>query len=293
MITVNSVCGFINSTILNFPYMDSCPHVGYGICIPALLSWMQFLASTSLYLLMHILFFIFFDDKKSKMWKFVIVCFIFYLVFLGGSIALIVLSVTVIDSCSTFTLLYARVAGIAGVVLVCIQFLPQIYTTYKNKTSGSLSLFSILIQAVGMIVIIIFMAFSTGQDFTAYLRFIVSCIIQSILASMLIYYDFIIPKCCKRKVAQDAADFELIEEEIELGDNVEVPKDIPRYNEEDEDFNENEKKQNDEEKKENLSSSSSSEKENEQFEEKKKSSSSSSESDEFHINDGFEDQIEL
>ena len=41
-VSLNTTCAFTNSTILNFPYMESCPYVGYDVCFSALLTWGQF-----------------------------------------------------------------------------------------------------------------------------------------------------------------------------------------------------------------------------------------------------------
>ena len=199
LISINTITGFINSTIINYPYMQSCPSIGYDACIPSLLSWGQCVLMMVMYIITFTLFFIFYDDKKSKEWKIVIIYYVFYLLFLTVSIVMTILSVTVIGNCSSFSLIFAHTCGIVGCIIVCIQFLPQIYTTFKNKSSGSLSLVANLSQSVGMVVVIVFMGVSTEQDFSAYLKFIVGSVIQFMLSCMQIYYDYILPKCSQKK----------------------------------------------------------------------------------------------
>ena len=102
-------------------------------------------------------------------------------------------------------MILAHSCGIVGCIIVCIQFIPQIYTTFKTKSSGSLSLFANLSQSTGMVVVVIFMSISTDQDFTAYLKFIVGSVIQFFLSFMQIYYDYILPRC-KKNASTDLID---------------------------------------------------------------------------------------
>ena len=277
LISINTMSGFVNTTILNYPYMESCPYVGYGVCSAALLTWGQFVVTAAVYVIEYTLFVIFYDDKKSKKWKIVIISYIFYLLFTCVSIAMVIISVKVLDNCSTFSILYARVCGIAGVVLVCIQYIPQLITTYKTKSSGSLSVITTLIQAFGMTVMILFMAVSTGQDFSSYLKKIMSWIIQVILGIMIVYYDYIRPKCCKSKQEKEevknAEKSKLIETEIEMTGETEANVDMtqlndtPQYNEnelKEENNEENEKKTKSSSSSVSISSSSSNEQQNEE-----------------------------
>ena len=201
-LAINQIFAFTNSTIFNYPYMESCPHVGYDICIPALLTWGHIFVSLLMYFIMLTLVFIFFENKKTKRWYVIIGYYIFYLLFLVFTAIMLPVAIKVLDNCSTFSQTYARVFGICASVVTFIQYVPQIYTTFKMKTSGSLSLFANLIQVGGFVVIISFMAFSTGQDITSLLGFIVSLVLQSVLAIMQLYYDYIPVWCNKKKSAE-------------------------------------------------------------------------------------------
>ena len=52
------------------------------------------------------------------------------------------------------------------------------------------------------------MAFSTGQDITAYLKFIVTIVILTIISCMQIYYDFIMPKLGKKIVVDGDKEYD-------------------------------------------------------------------------------------
>ena len=128
-----------------------------------------------------------------------------------------------------------------------------------------------------MTVMVLFMAVSTGQDFSSYLKKIMSWIIQVILGIMIVYYDYIRPKCCKSKQEKEevknAEKSKLIETEIEMTGETEANDDMtqlnetPQYNENElneENNEENEKKTKSSSSSVSISSSSSNEQQNEE-----------------------------
>ena len=202
-LAINQIFAFTNSTIFNYPYMQSCPHVGYDICIPALLTWCQVLVSITMYFIMFTLLFIFFEKKSGTRWKVVIGYYIFYLLFLAFSAVMIPVAIAVIGNCSDFSQGYARAFGICAMVVTFIQYVPQLYTTFKMKTSGTLSLFANIIQVGGFVVMICFMLFSKDQDITSLLGFMVSLVLQSVLLLMQLYFDYLPKWCGKKKKTED------------------------------------------------------------------------------------------
>ena len=178
--------------------MESCPYVGYDICIPALLSWGYMVVMVVLYIIIFTLLMVYYEDKTSKKCKVVQGYYIIYILCSLCSVAIMIVSLTVFDNCSTSSQTYAIIFGYISSLFTVIQYLPQIVTTFKCKTSGSFSFLANMIGVAGQFVMVAFMAFSTGQDFTSYLRFILSFVLQSILALMQIYYDYI-PKWCNKQ----------------------------------------------------------------------------------------------
>ena len=59
------------------------------------------------------------------------------------------------------------------------------------------------------------MIFSTGQDISAYLKFIVTIVIMTIICSMQIYYDYIMPKCGK-KIVEDNKEYNRLLDDGEI-----------------------------------------------------------------------------
>ena len=96
LVTCNSLCGFTNATIFNYPYMQSCPYVGYDICIPALLSWIHMIVMMSLEITNFTLVVLFHEEKRSKRFKIVVGYYCFYLIGLSYTITITMISIFVI-----------------------------------------------------------------------------------------------------------------------------------------------------------------------------------------------------
>ena len=219
-LAINQIFSFTNSTIFNYPYMESCPHVGYDVCIPALLTWGHIFVSVLVYFIMFTSLFVFFENKSGKRWYVVIGYYIFYIAFIIFSVAMISLAIVQFGNCSTFSQTYAKIFGVCAMIVTFIQYLPQLWTTFRMKTSGSLSLFANIIQVGGFVVIICFMGFVTKQNITSLLGFMVSLVLQSVLTFMQLYYDYI-PKWLGKKKA-DGETQALITNDEETNENKEI-----------------------------------------------------------------------
>ena len=199
LLSLNMICGFTNGTIFNYPYMESCPYVGYDICIPALLSWMHGVLMTVLSFITLTLVVVFFEKKSETRLYIVLGEYIFYLLLFIVAISLVSVSLFVTGNCSPFSQTLARVCGLIMMIIVTIQNIPQIITTCKFKTSGALSLFANVFNASFFIVVILFNALSTGQDITTFIGMICAFVFQVIITLLQIYYDYLLPKLGKKK----------------------------------------------------------------------------------------------
>ena len=195
----NMICGLVNGTIFNYPYIESCPYVGYEICIPALLSWIHGIFISFMFFVTFTCVVVFYEDKKTTKFKVVIGYYLLYLIYIAASITVICVSIFVIGNCSTFAQTYAGICGSIMAIIVFFKFIPQLWTTFKNKSSGSLSLLGNIFGFAFLVVNILFNIFSTGQHLTTYIGMIVSFVFQVILILMQIYYDYLVPLCGKKK----------------------------------------------------------------------------------------------
>lgn len=83
----------------------------------------------------------------------------------------------------------AYLLGAQNDLLVIFQYLPQIYTTFKNKQSGSLSILTLALQAPGSFLDASFLAFGQTADWSTYCPIALTGVFQTILTIMAIYYD--------------------------------------------------------------------------------------------------------
>jgi uncharacterized protein with PQ loop repeat len=100
-----------------------------------------------------------------------------------------------------------RIYGAMAAVLWSVQYFPQIWMTFKLKSSGNFSLILLAIQAPGSMTNAIFMGIGQSDDWTTWLSSGILSIEQFLLLAMGIYYD-----CCKR-LKRDAS-LPLITEEF-------------------------------------------------------------------------------
>ena len=90
-----------------------------------------------------------------------------------------------------FFIVYADVLGYASAIGNGIVYLPQIYTLWKNKDVGSVSLFMYGLQTPGNLLIILFQAGLSGAPLSTWITYIVIFIEQLIILFQLIYYSYI------------------------------------------------------------------------------------------------------
>jgi len=79
---------------------------------------------------------------------------------------------------------YAQACGVMSSIAILFQWLPQIYTVYKLKSPGSLSILMLLIQLPGSILVIYFLAVLNKEDFTTWSAYVITFIQQLILTIM-------------------------------------------------------------------------------------------------------------
>ncbi|EKE42157.1 hypothetical protein ENUP19_0083G0034 [Entamoeba nuttalli] len=210
LMTCNQVFAGVNSTILNYPTMASCPYIGARKCLPPLLSYFQMMSLVVLEFIIFALYLIFFKTKKDKIYIRAIIFFLLSVTFLIISILLVFISIYWIGECHPFTDWFAYVFGICSSIVTFVEYLPQIWRTFRTKNCGSLSLTANSIQTLGCFVIVCYMFFSTQQHITTLATYIVSFIQHTVLVVLQIKYDYIDKYCCKKK-GSDYNDFNVEE----------------------------------------------------------------------------------
>ncbi|KAI1340422.1 ATP synthase F0 [Xylariaceae sp. FL0016] len=86
---------------------------------------------------------------------------------------------------------WANFLGIMAAALACIQYIPQIYTTYKIKHAGSLSILMMCIQTPGGFLFAASLAARLGWGgWSSWGVYVMTAIMQGILLTMAIRYEW-------------------------------------------------------------------------------------------------------
>jgi len=85
-------------------------------------------------------------------------------------------------------IMFANVFGVAAAVLQIILYIPQIYTTYQNKTAGSLSVATLLIQIPGSFLVVYYQGIVLHNYWSTWLPYFCSAVQQIILVAQCFYY---------------------------------------------------------------------------------------------------------
>ncbi|EKE38459.1 PQ loop repeat protein [Entamoeba nuttalli P19] len=191
LMVCNQIFATTNSTILNFPFMESCSDIGLSKCLPPLLSYFQFVSLVIMGFIEYTLFLLFYQGKHSLAFKRVILYYIIIILFFVFALIMVFISLTKIGICEPFTYYFAYVFGILSSVVTFVEYLPQLWKTFSTKSGGSMSLSANTFQTIGFLVVLCFMFFSTEQHVTTILSSVVSLIQHSLLVIMQIKYDYI------------------------------------------------------------------------------------------------------
>jgi len=95
---------------------------------------------------------------------------------------------------SRVVVLYAQVYGIIALILLVIQYIPQIYLTHLKKEAGSLSIPMLVLQAPGSFAVVYFQAIMSHSSWTTWSPYLSTAIQQFLLIGQCAFYY-----CQKRK----------------------------------------------------------------------------------------------
>eukprot|EP00658_Telonema_sp_P-2_P075557 TRINITY_DN6515_c0_g1_i2.p1 TRINITY_DN6515_c0_g1~~TRINITY_DN6515_c0_g1_i2.p1 ORF type:complete len:260 (-),score=50.71 TRINITY_DN6515_c0_g1_i2:87-866(-) len=92
------------------------------------------------------------------------------------------------STCSEVSLNLAQGLTYTGSVLVMVAFAPQLWSTWKLKSAGSLSLFFILIQTVGNVLVFVNYKFIQDDPWTSWAPTLVAASMQGTIVSLGTYF---------------------------------------------------------------------------------------------------------
>lgn len=184
---LSSTTSWNNGFIFYYPIWESCK--GFYQCNDETLGFIQLVAQWLCMLVFYILYLCFHQGKIEP---------ISWLFFIGSQIVLAgiftttyMLSTKYLESSSGEINLkpvvadrYADVLAVFTVVATCIQYLPQIYKTFRLKSPKSLSLITLSIQCPGTFAWAIYLALQKGEDVSTWIPYVVAATSQLILLVM-------------------------------------------------------------------------------------------------------------
>lgn len=129
-------------------------------------------------------------DKRDKGKNKVVLLFFAILLIFGLNALIASLVWYIAKVPGSAMVIWGRVLGILSAIFVIVQQVPQIITTWKMKSGGSLSLGMLMIQFPGNLGIIGFQAGMNGADITTWGPYLVSAIQNLVLIVMLFFFMY-------------------------------------------------------------------------------------------------------
>ncbi|CAO3660161.1 unnamed protein product [Rhizopus stolonifer] len=85
---------------------------------------------------------------------------------------------------------WAAFLGVLSMVLASFQYLPQIWKTWNSKTVGALSIPMMMLQTPGTVLFVYSLIVRPGTNWTAWITYMVTGILQGTLLTMCIIWHF-------------------------------------------------------------------------------------------------------
>lgn len=197
LLNTQSFCSAANSMLLKFPQLEACSQVGFAECAPSLLSLFQLVGMFICTLLIYLLYFpleepltVGKDHNRLKDCVFPRALFGVFGLFVAITVGLAIWFIMGLGPCSQPTVTFGQVMGTMATVVNIGTYLPQIWTTYKNKSVGAYSIIMVAIQAPGAFLSCAFMIFFEHDSFFVWVSFLTAGIQQVILLTLLVRYHF-------------------------------------------------------------------------------------------------------
>eukprot|EP01105_Mastigella_eilhardi_P015080 TRINITY_DN3434_c0_g1_i7.p1 TRINITY_DN3434_c0_g1~~TRINITY_DN3434_c0_g1_i7.p1 ORF type:complete len:423 (+),score=96.72 TRINITY_DN3434_c0_g1_i7:92-1270(+) len=201
---INCFSAFMNSVLLKEPQFKACVVVGFDACMPNLLSSWQLFVTWLFNFPLYFYYLIFFTklhtNENRRQRIFSLIFFVLMLFLLTGITGLSILLSYVNGMCGTVTRTFGMALGIISLIITIVQWSPQIYTTWRNKAAGSMSLAMVAMQAPGSAVIVVFMVAVTHENITTWVSYLASAAQLFILLFLLTYYE-LHDRCGKKGAA--------------------------------------------------------------------------------------------
>ncbi|KAI9246677.1 hypothetical protein BDA99DRAFT_489652 [Phascolomyces articulosus] len=202
---VSSTSSFLNIILLQWDAIVCCKSLSTGACLEGLLGVFQIMLQWAMFSLVFILFLIYFPENQKRVnnldlpaklhdmtneWKTALLVAVVCIGHLAISFFITVILLAVVGSPSEHweTNYWAGFLGIISMILASFQYLPQIVKTWKRKSVGALSIPMMLLQTPGSALFVYSLAVRPGTNWTAWITYLVTGILQGTLLVMCIVW---------------------------------------------------------------------------------------------------------
>ncbi|GAN00746.1 conserved hypothetical protein [Mucor ambiguus] len=210
---VSSTSSFLNIILLQWDSIVCCKSLSTGACIEGLMGIVQIGLQWAMFSLVFILFLLYFPENKKRQlhapsslhldlpnkmqaplsaeWKVSLVVAATCIGHLAISFFISILLLIIVGGPEHWqTNYWAAFLGILSMLFASLQYLPQIYKTWKSKMVGALSIPMMMLQTPGTVLFVYSLVVRPGTNWTAWLTYMVTGILQGTLLIMCITWHF-------------------------------------------------------------------------------------------------------
>ncbi|EFA74763.1 hypothetical protein PPL_11795 [Heterostelium album PN500] len=198
---VNQFSACVNAFMLKYPQIDACTKLGFMKCGPSMLALIQLVALWMFTFPIYILYIIFTPNDLKRInatggdivwarreYRFGKIFFGLLIIFLMVIPATMAGLLYQYGPCKHPSYIFGYTMGIVSTIVTFIQWSPQIYKTWRQKSGGTLSITMLWIQGPGTVITIYFLVFVSQESVSTWLSYVSAALQIFILLIMLIYY---------------------------------------------------------------------------------------------------------
>ena len=185
---ISGFCAFFGSFMLDYHLFLCCKTNGH--CINYIIPFLQLAFNWLCPFIGYVIFIKYFTSTKKKEKKLVYGFFGMYLVVFVGCVTMTcIVLIANWKSWKKHGILFGDILNGLSAILTIIIWVPQLLKTHRLKTIGSLSLWSLAIQAPGAFVVFIFQVIVNKSSWFIGVPYLIICIFQICLLIMGIHYE--------------------------------------------------------------------------------------------------------
>jgi len=189
----------INAILLQWDTITCAQYLTLGATLASLLPLVQLIVGPLMQYTLYICTVVYFPVKESGLRHYrVAVMFLVVGILMAIALACSVLAMVAnVDSDDNALKGYASALGIISAIITIAVWMPQIWTTWKLKDPGSLSIWMLLLQMPGALLVVYFQGIVNGGDWTTWVPYVAQAVQQTVL--ILLWAWFRITRCRTRR----------------------------------------------------------------------------------------------